>query len=237
MGYFRYAFDGLSVGLFAIIGFLLVFGQQADWAATGRVGIAFVAAVACALIGNLDKFESLKASLSGIEAKTREATKVVEEARATLRELHALAEMTGALLIELMARGGRLGGNSSDYDDEHRGRILHALTAIGLSPDALRRVNAGDKHWISIDYSLGILNRLRKSESCSASLKSLGAEMLVRWNSENFRPTPDDFSRLFQINACDDQEVVDLLEDYRHYLQLGEHRRPEVWRDRHRWLH
>lgn len=235
MSKFRLVFNVLSVIFFVIVGYLVLFSPSHNWSETGRAGVAFLSAVFCALIGNLDTIEWLKASLSGIEAKTREAEKAAESARVALTEFHVLAEMTGALLIELIAGGGRFGGGPSDHQDERRGRIIETLKKIGLSAEAVKRVNAGDKFFVSIDYSLGILNRISKSEACSPELKKLAAEWLTRWNNENFRPTPDDFAKLFEETPCGDPEIANLLEDYRYYRAHEEHRRPDVWNKRHAW--
>jgi hypothetical protein len=50
-----------------------------------------------------------------------------------------------------------------------------------------------------------------------------------RWNNENFRPTPDDFLGLEQSQEITDQRILDLIEDYRHYMNTGNQRRPDVW--------
>jgi len=114
-------YNAFAFGFLLLLGYLVLFGQFGDWSSTGRAGIAFLAAAICALVGNADRFETLKASLSGIEAKTREVTQVVEDARVALREVHVLAGMTASQLIEMMAGAGRFGGGAtSRIKDEQR---------------------------------------------------------------------------------------------------------------------
>ena len=127
---FNTVFNCLAISFFILTALLVVFAQASSVA--GRAGISFICGVFCALIGNMDRIESLKTSFSGIEAKTREIIKTVDEARVALKEFHALAEMTGSFLIELMAGAGRWGGNPPDYDSQRRSRVINALTAIGL---------------------------------------------------------------------------------------------------------
>src|ERR1700693_3639820 len=174
-------FNALAVVFLGITAFLLISGR--DWSSTGRTGIAFLCVVFCGLIGNIEGLESFRASLSGIEAKTREVTQVVEEARVAVREFRVLAEMTGSYLIELMAGAGRLGGAPEEYDRERRTRILSSLIAIGLDPEAIARVDAADSYWVHIDYSLGIL--YSRSQTCSVECKDKADKFLQRWNSED----------------------------------------------------
>jgi hypothetical protein len=54
------------------------------------------------------------------------------------------------------------------------------------------------------------------------------------WNGEHFRPTPDDFEKLFASYPCEDSDIMELTKDYRYYIDTGQHRRLAVWRDHHR---
>jgi hypothetical protein len=231
--YFNLIFSLMSAMFFVTAGFIIIFSQE--WSATGRAGVSFLCAFSCALVGNLDKFESVKASISGFEAKTREMARAVDEARVALQEFHVLAEMTGSVLIELMTGEGRAGGGPSDHKDARRSRIVDALTAIGLTPEAIKRVDRSDDFWVKIDYSLGIINGIQKSALCSDKLKTEAKDMIRRWNDEDFRPTPDDFTRTLESGVCSDASILDLAQDYRYFVENGEHRRPAVWRDRHSW--
>jgi hypothetical protein len=226
-------FNCLSAVFFVMTAYLLV--STPEWSATGRGAVSFLCAFSCALIGNLDRFESVKASISGIEAKTREMTKAVDEARVALREFHVLAEMTGSLIIELMASAGRIGGTSPDIDARRRSRIIDSLTAIGLSSEALGRVKTSDAFWVKIDYSFGVLHGIQKSESRSVQLKAAAIEANRRWREENLLPPPDDFEAMLREGSCTDAHILELIKDYRHYADNGEHRRPAVWLDRRNW--
>jgi hypothetical protein len=115
--------------------------------------------------------------------------RVIDEARVALKEFHVLAEMTGSLLVEMMAGNGRFGGSLPDVGDQRRSRVIETLAAIGLSGDAIRRVEIADAHWVKVDYSLGILFGIQRSGLCSSQLKAAVADMRRRWSAENFRPT------------------------------------------------
>lgn len=225
-------FGVLSIGFFGITAYLLL--SNVEWSSAGRGGVAFLAAVSCALIAYLDRFESLKASVSGIEAKTREVRQVVDEARTTISELHKLAELTGAFMINMMSGIGRWDGYPPKVIERNREEIVDVLKAIGLADQAVARVAAADEEWINIDYSIGIINRLRRTEH-NSKMTLLGDEMISRWNEEGFRPSPEDFDEAFKNIPITNDEVLELLRDYRHYMTTRTHRRPEVWLNRKNW--
>jgi len=100
----------------------------------------------------------------------------------------------------------------------------------------VKRVRAGDRYWVCIDYSLGILWQIKKSELCSEELKRAAREMLDRWNREEFRPTPNDFEELLHAFPTEDQTLIELIRDFNYYVQHQEHRRPDAWMNRKTWL-
>jgi hypothetical protein len=85
-----------------------------------------------ALIGNLDRIESFKASSHGIEARTRQ---IVDKAENALKELHQLAAMTGTILVQQIVGSGRWGGTGSAKEkDAQKEQVLRTLRSVGL-PD------------------------------------------------------------------------------------------------------
>ena len=47
---------------------------------------------------------------------------------------------------------------------------------------------------------------------------------------------PDELTHYFEKWGYLSEQVKELLEDYRYYIEFRKHRRPEVWRKRHDWL-
>lgn len=189
----------------------------------------------CALIGNIDKLESLKASATGFEAKTREIAQVIDEARVTIKEFYELAEMTGSIVIELMARNGRIGGTPPNVSDRWRSRVLDTLSNFGLSPAAIKRVKSSDTYLVMTDYAFGILQGILKSESCSPQLKAAALQMRNNWSEGDDHLTPENFDRLISGGSCTDIHILELVKDYRYYHESGEHRRRDVWLARRNW--
>lgn len=220
-------FNAMSIVLFLAMGYAVLFVKD-----VAGGGILLLAAVVCAFIGHIDKVESFQASVSGVQAKIREADRVVGEAKSALTELHKFAEMASTMLINMLSGEGRLGGRSPKEIEEERTRILESLKFIGLADEAIKKVSLADEKWVAVDYAIGILHTLRKSTTCSPEQRQVATEMLERWNNEDYHPTPDDFSEKFKQKGVTDPVVLDLVEDYKYYMKTGTHRRPNVWMDR-----
>lgn len=225
-------FSSLSAGFFLAIAYLALFTKDMS---TSSGGILFISAAFCALIGNLDKIESFQASISGINAKMREVDRIVDETKSVLTELHKFAEMASSMLINMLSGEGRLGGRSPKEIEEERKRILESLKSIGLDNEVIKKVSVADRKWVAYDYSIGIMRVLEKSAICSSEQRQVGTHMLELWNSEDYRPTPDDFSETIKQHGITDPEVLELFKDYKYYMENGEHRRPIVWMNRHTW--
>jgi hypothetical protein len=225
-------FCTLSVVFFLAIAYLAVFVKDMS---TSSGGILFISAAFCALIGNLDKIESFQASISGFNAKMREADRVVDEAKSVLTELHKFAEMASTMLINMLSGEGRLGGRVPNEIEEDRKRILESLKSIGLDDEVIKKVSIADRQWVACDYSIGIMRVLKKSAICSPEQRQVGANILELWNSEDYRPTPNDFLETIKQHGITDPEVLELVRDYKYYMENGEHRRPSVWMNRRTW--
>src|ERR1700752_1018186 len=93
-----------------LIKYLFLFGALALFLAAGvgvfwRKGAALAAIPAFLLViaGNLDRIESFKASYQSavIEAKTRELTQTIDDAKEAIRQIRELAVVTAEQLIDL----------------------------------------------------------------------------------------------------------------------------------------
>jgi len=129
-----------------------------------------------------------------------------------------------------------LGGRSPQEIEELRDRILQLLKSIGLKEDSIQKVAIADKKWVANDYSMGVLMRWLKSPSSSEQQRQIVTEILDKWNSANYRPTPDDLLEQIQQQKITDPIVLELAEDYKYYMAHGTHRRLDVWLDRRSWL-
>lgn len=226
-------FNILAVVFLLGTGYLIFFGKKDI--SDGSGWVLFACSALCGLIGNLDKIENIKISRDGIETKIREVDRVVDEAKSVLAELHKFSEMTGAMLINMLSGEGRLGGRPHKDIEAERIRILESLKSIGLDDEAIKKVAAADRKWVAIDYANGIIKMLQKSTQCSQEQRKALDDMLGLWNNEEYRPTPDELLERMNDHGITDSEVLELVKDYKYYMENGKHRRKDVWLDRQRW--
>jgi hypothetical protein len=223
--------------LFSLIFFsiaALVIWADSTSVGVGKSGIAFLCAAFCGLVGNLDRIDTLKATPAGIEAKTREIKAVVDDARATINQLHSLAVEIGVLIVDLSAGAGRFGGAGTPQNvDERKERLIATLKKLGVDDATMLKVRLGDQVWTSIDYFQGLTNgwgtNLTQEEQNEVT------SLITSFHNTLNRPSPDECELILQRLKIDNPERWELLKDYRYYLATGQQRRPEVWSQRMNW--
>lgn len=221
------AFGAMSLALFGTT--LLVILEGGNWSDAGRGVVALVAGSLCALVAFMDHFQTLKVSPNKLEATMREAEKVVSDAQATLLQLHTFAETLSAIAVDSLSGAGRYDGMGSRMIEDGRREILRCLGEIGLSSDAIARVLRADAKWVKIEYSIGIISKIRAHADEGGRARLRGDELLRRWNDEGFHPSAVELRSELATLGIDDQDIADLLSDCEHYERTYEHRRPDVW--------
>jgi hypothetical protein len=68
-----WGFNALALIFFAVVLYSLIWRK-----ASGNATVAMIAAVFCALMGNPDRFQTMKFSLTGIETSAREVIQQVQ---------------------------------------------------------------------------------------------------------------------------------------------------------------
>jgi hypothetical protein len=209
---------------------LIIYIVYRDPRSFGSPTVLLASAALCLFFANLDRVESLKASLSGFEAKTREAQAVVDQAKATVASLRELAVATASFQVDLLAAAGRFGGGGTPArKDEQKAHLLERLKGLGLTNEQLAEVDSADREWVMIDYTIELLRPLRGAnnpripEPYNTTLAEKGAL------------TPEQCGGLLREFHVDDDHTKELLEDYKYYYETGKQRRPDVWRDRGNW--
>ncbi len=193
-------------------------------------GMALLAAFLCFFIIKIDKFEYVAANLYGFEARTRKADELVKEAKASLESLRDLAAMAGGFQVENLAAEGRIGGRGTAAQNEtQKEQILKQLRALGLSESKLKEVALADQKWVSIDYAFGILGKLNNPDD---PLQRADYDLVFASGNP---PLPRDCEMILNKFQINDEWTRNLLEDYKYYVRLGHHRRPEVWLDHDSW--
>lgn len=219
-------FDAL--GLAVIVATIVFVFRNPTLPGVGAAGILALMAFACLFMGSIDRIETFKASVSGIEAKTREAQQVIDSAKATVSSLNELAKDIAAIEVDLIAGANRIGADSKHKDALKIG-LLGKLKALGLDESSVKEVSLADRSYVNFDYAIGVLQDLN-----TAYDKDKRAAY-TRIFTDGLPPTPDECEVLLKQFGITNPEKWELLKDYRFYVSTGEQRRPEIWANRDNW--
>lgn len=179
------------------------------------------------LAANADRISRLKASATGFEAETRA---IIDEARATIDQLRAVAKIAVQANLSLVMRSGRWGGFSFDEKESIRQASLHALDALHI-PKKEQEGMFCDWHKVNrFDYVHLLLGRHTVPKEVQGK-----TELQVEWGKLrgggfDGNPTAAIVEEFLRKAGMLDTEHAELLEDYRYYESHGEHRRPDVWK-------
>jgi hypothetical protein len=219
-------FDFLAVAMLSLMGAIVWFDPSAT--GTGRASLILVGAFFSGLIANIHRFESLKASLSGFEAKMREAEEVIEEAKATVSSLQRLGTAFGCFLVEAVEGAGRYQSHSSQARRvERKLRLVEQLKALDLPADSLDQILRSDQVWISYDYMNGLIH-----PSGDSSQTKEWQEDLQVFLERNTPASPDECAAILRKNKVTDPKRWASLRSYRYYIIYNEHKYfPEVTAD------
>lgn len=218
----------LTLASAAALAAALVLGYlgHTDLLVAGVLGsLAFLVAA------NLDRLSEFKASAGGIEARTRE---VVHRAESAIAELQMLALHTAEVSLSLAMRQGRWDGFSDNELDRLKTSVLSNLENLGI-PDSRRKAVLADwNRVVEFDYAHYVLG---------GSHLPMGAraEIVAEWHAlreGGFESvaSPERIEAFLRSTDLLTPDRTEYLEDYRYFIAHHEHRRPEVWRERTKWL-
>jgi hypothetical protein len=215
-----------------VLGFSLWSGKLAMH---GLMMVAFLSFLALLFFANLDRISEFKAGKSGFEAKTREVTKVVEEAKSTIKELQLLSKIVAMAALSLVKRTGRIGGYSDEEEETIKESILKVLHQLGI-PDEERKELLHEWHkFVRFDYAHYILGGPTILSNLTPEQRA--QEEKLRHGGLDNIPSPEELTQFLGECGLLSPEVKELIDDYRYYIKCQEHRRPEVWKNRKKWLH
>jgi hypothetical protein len=217
-----------AFGLAVIVATIVFVFRNPTLPGAGAAGIMALMAFACLFVGSIDRIETFKASVSGIEAKTREVQQVLDSAKATVSSLNQLAKDIVAIEVDLIAGANRIEADSK-HKDALKVDLLRKLKALGLDENSVKEVGSADKSYVIFDYATAVLQELN-----TPSDKDKRAAY-TRVFTNGPPPTPDESEALLRQFGITNPEKWELLKDYRVYVTTGEQRRPEVWANRDNW--
>ncbi len=194
---------------------------------------AFLGGLAFLFFGHLDRISEFRADKSGFEAKTRKLDRTVSNAQEAIKELRSLAKIVGHVTLSLAVRSGRFGGYSVEEVESLKRSILSVYDELGLG-EGEKAEALGDYHrFTRFDYVYSILG---DSSGTMYFPDELHAERRTLIElSEDPKCTPETLRNFLEKAGKLSREVIELIGDYEHFCNTGEHRRTELFLMRREW--
>ncbi|WVT74002.1 hypothetical protein QM996_02490 [Sinorhizobium chiapasense] len=174
----------------------------------------------------------LKVNL-GKDGFTAEMQAAIDEAKATVTQLHALAELFAKVSVEQVVSGGRWGGTSRREKRLMIESITDGLKSIGLTEAKIAEVRAVQEPWDSLDYFSYVSQQINTNNDPGVS--QLWNTFYLPYSGTMNRPSLEDLERWINANHLMTDELRERLTDWRHYRQHKTHRRRDVWEGGHQW--
>ncbi len=162
----------------------------------------------------------------GIKDKVREASEA-------LIGLKKVAALTGGALIDLDAHSGMLGGSRAVERDQLKLKVLDTLRAIGVDEESVKDVGQKDRIRNISEYVNGILNH--------ATFCNINSSSMDEWIKDRTKvykawpPSADAIQALITRYNIRDAFAQKALSEYRYFMENGEPRDIQFWRDRDSW--
>jgi hypothetical protein len=200
------------------------------WSAlNGQVAIAatcLTAGLVLLFAATIDRFESLKGW--GVEAKTRQLDQKIEQADEALRRLKEVADLTGAALVDLSSKMGRIGSAPSPREAYALAqKVRHIMTSLGSETSSIRQTL---EPWVRIfchDLATAIaspLNTALSNKTTELDRERAGIRQPMAPNDANLARTT---AAIREINTYLEQRLRKVyqfrVDDYpERFLQLFE---------------
>ncbi len=194
---------------------------------------ALLGLVAFLVAANLPQISEFKASVSGIEAKTRDVRAVIARAESTLSELQLLARTVAEVTLSLVKRSGRMGGYADDEADRIKTSVLEVLKKVGVPEADFPSILSEWYRFTEFDYAHFILGGGTIPDTRDHAI--IEEYKKLRHGGINDIPTPGTLRSFLTEHNFMTDKIDEYLKDYEHFLAYRVHRRPEVWADRQHW--
>ena len=227
----KYVFLLAALALFLAAGFGVFWKKGA--------ALAAIPALLLVISANLDRIESFKASYQSavIEAKTRELTTTIDDAKEAIRQIRELAVVAAEALIDLRENSHALVADAPGLEeykeqDEFKAKVIEALKKMSVPPEQLATVAQSDRNVVMSLYAYAAYRFGRNAlpQSKWTEIENAYYALAVKQP-----PSPDQCQALLDSFHIDTAKFAEYMEDFRYYAKTGEQRRPDVWAHRENW--
>ncbi len=215
----RNIFYALCVAFLGLFGYLVLYGKEGQF-------FTLLASLLSLLASRFNDVIKFKLSGASLEGEMRE---VLQEARATVSQLHLLAEELSKTILWSIQAHGRWGGTSPKTQNDMRGKVIATLKNLGVGSEKISEVVAVEYPYIDFDYAMYVTRPLNSS---------LQGEDRQKWNEFfsadkrkgiGYEPKPGELEEFLKSVNLLDAETKERLEDYSYFLKHRKHRRPDQW--------
>ena len=213
----------LTIALATMFGLLGKSTEMGLIIVAGAIGLAFL---------NIDKIEMFKGG--GFEAKMKQA---VKDANATIEQLRNVATTSARATLTSLMAANFMSGTTLKNRLELHDQLISNLADIGASK---RQIEEADEMWkkgIGVIYHRGINNKLEgrkhpRKLNMEAGGKVLAAsrelEDLLKFD-EWKAPSSGEIEKFIESKGLMNQELKDLIDDYRCFESTGIIKRKELF--------
>ncbi|CAH0339412.1 hypothetical protein [Rhizobium sp. CECT 9324] len=219
--FWRNLFYSIAVILIAVFIYLLLNERHGQF-------LALLAAFICLVAARFDDLAKFKLSKDGLEGEMRE---VIDEARATLAQLHLLAEEQSRFMLWSMQSNGRWGGMKIESQDRMRASVVSTLKTLGVTEQKIEDVVSVEYPFIDFDYASYVTRKLGNGLNEDAHKAWNEFFSSERRKGIGFQPSPDELETFLASLDLVSDDVKQRLEDYRYFKKVRKHRRPEEWQN------
>ena len=184
-------------------------------------GLLLVCLVLGVFLSRIDLIEEI--TIGPMKAKLQRR---IDQAEDVLLSLQNVAATIAEISLSTMIRTGATGGFNKDESEGFRVRVVKLLHDIGVENSAVMAAQRELVGYLKWEYVWALTGRSGPPNGVTDEQFSSWKELT---SGQTKLPTVGSIrSYLRSINALD-EEATQLLNDYTHFMQTGNHRRPEVF--------
>lgn len=222
----------ILVGIVLAVTIILAFTQDGvDQTTTGM----FVVLLGFLLLQRQGKLATVRFNRKGFEAIMAEAREATQGAEKATKEVKEFMKVSSVAVLGLIKRNMVVGGYSYDDQEQIKQEILTNLSQTGITPEEIADIEKESK-WhecVAAEYVHCIMRAMNLLMD-DGGRRSTEAQELRKRPLSNLA-TPDELEEFLSRHSMLTPEARELIEDYRHYLDRHEQRRPEMWKKRRDW--
>jgi hypothetical protein len=188
-----------------------------------EMGLVITAITIGLAFANIDKIQRFKGA--GFEAEMKKVDQVVKDANATIEQLRNVATTSARATITSLMAGNFMDGMTMKDRMELHDQLISNLARIGASK---RQIEESDEMWkrgFGVIYHRCIKNKLEESKHPTASQEFQDLLKFDEWKA----PSSKEIEKFIDSKGLMNQELKELIEDYRYFETTGSVRRKELF--------